>query len=369
MKATRVALALVGGLSVFGGLAVVASTPAEAWYCTARGTTGATGWGDRWLSGDCKIHSFAAMRAANAARRRVLHYVLQVSAATLLAIVLAAQGLRLGRIAAGGDAGRGRAVAKRAADQRGGVARDGRRSDRVARRQTQPRPPPMTEETTSRRALVEKAADAGGLLETASALPPTRPRSFHAITGDFSSGREGQTRLSSFTRPKNPRGGSAAGGRPCRARRARQCAASRVARTAKHSVTSDTLKSWRGRIGVTVRGSPDEPPERTRRRQSDVEGRSRENMSCVASASIWVCRRLFLVPSVRRAAPDPQPGGSATGLSRLAGGRRRVVHVVRPNIGRPAAERAAMDVLGRDDRLGPDRAASTNRWSASCRAT
>jgi hypothetical protein len=45
MKATRVALALVGGLSVFGGLAVVASTPAEAWYCTARGTTGASGWG------------------------------------------------------------------------------------------------------------------------------------------------------------------------------------------------------------------------------------------------------------------------------------------------------------------------------------
>jgi hypothetical protein len=45
MKATRVALALVGGRSVFGGLAVVASTPAEAWYCTARGTTGAVGWG------------------------------------------------------------------------------------------------------------------------------------------------------------------------------------------------------------------------------------------------------------------------------------------------------------------------------------
>ena len=34
MKATRIALALVGGLSVFVGLAVVASTPAEAWYCT-----------------------------------------------------------------------------------------------------------------------------------------------------------------------------------------------------------------------------------------------------------------------------------------------------------------------------------------------
>jgi hypothetical protein len=45
MKTTRFALALVGGLSVLGGLAMVASTPAEAWYCTARGTTGATGWG------------------------------------------------------------------------------------------------------------------------------------------------------------------------------------------------------------------------------------------------------------------------------------------------------------------------------------
>jgi hypothetical protein len=45
MKATRIALALVGGLSAMAGLAVVASTPAEAWYCSARGTTGATGWG------------------------------------------------------------------------------------------------------------------------------------------------------------------------------------------------------------------------------------------------------------------------------------------------------------------------------------
>ena len=45
MKSTRFALALVGGLSVLGGLAMVASTPAEAWYCSARGSTGATGWG------------------------------------------------------------------------------------------------------------------------------------------------------------------------------------------------------------------------------------------------------------------------------------------------------------------------------------
>ena len=45
MKTTHLALALVGGLSVLGGLAIVASTPAAAWYCSARGTTGATGWG------------------------------------------------------------------------------------------------------------------------------------------------------------------------------------------------------------------------------------------------------------------------------------------------------------------------------------
>jgi hypothetical protein len=45
MKAIRIALALVGGLSVLGSLAIVASAPAEAWYCTARGTTGASGWG------------------------------------------------------------------------------------------------------------------------------------------------------------------------------------------------------------------------------------------------------------------------------------------------------------------------------------
>jgi len=45
MRTTRIALALVGGLSALGALAVVVSTPAAAWYCSARGTTGATGWG------------------------------------------------------------------------------------------------------------------------------------------------------------------------------------------------------------------------------------------------------------------------------------------------------------------------------------
>ncbi len=45
MKAIRIGLTLVGGLAVLGGLALVASTPAAAWCCSARGTTGATGRG------------------------------------------------------------------------------------------------------------------------------------------------------------------------------------------------------------------------------------------------------------------------------------------------------------------------------------
>ncbi len=45
MRAIRTALTMVGGLSALVGLAILASTPAEAWYCSARGTTGATGWG------------------------------------------------------------------------------------------------------------------------------------------------------------------------------------------------------------------------------------------------------------------------------------------------------------------------------------
>jgi hypothetical protein len=45
MKAMGLALTLAGGFSVLAGLAIVAATPAAAWYCSARGTTGATGWG------------------------------------------------------------------------------------------------------------------------------------------------------------------------------------------------------------------------------------------------------------------------------------------------------------------------------------
>ena len=50
MKSLRIVMALIGGLSVLGSLAIVSSSPAEAWYCAARGTTGATGWGTSpWL--------------------------------------------------------------------------------------------------------------------------------------------------------------------------------------------------------------------------------------------------------------------------------------------------------------------------------
>lgn len=45
MKAIRIGLTLLGGLAALSGLAVVAATPAAAWYCSARSTTGATGWG------------------------------------------------------------------------------------------------------------------------------------------------------------------------------------------------------------------------------------------------------------------------------------------------------------------------------------
>ncbi len=45
MTAIRVSFAMLAGFAVLGGLAIAASTPAAAWYCSARGTTGATGWG------------------------------------------------------------------------------------------------------------------------------------------------------------------------------------------------------------------------------------------------------------------------------------------------------------------------------------
>ena len=41
----RITLALMGGLAAACLFAVAASSPAEAWYCSARATTGASGWG------------------------------------------------------------------------------------------------------------------------------------------------------------------------------------------------------------------------------------------------------------------------------------------------------------------------------------
>jgi len=45
MKAIRNSLVALGGLAAAAALVICASTPAAAWYCSARGTTGASGWG------------------------------------------------------------------------------------------------------------------------------------------------------------------------------------------------------------------------------------------------------------------------------------------------------------------------------------
>ena len=45
MKMVRLSLILVASLFAFSGMTMVASSPAQAWYCAARGTTGAFGWG------------------------------------------------------------------------------------------------------------------------------------------------------------------------------------------------------------------------------------------------------------------------------------------------------------------------------------
>jgi hypothetical protein len=45
MRTLRIASTLIAGFAAVAAFAVIASTPAEAWYCSARGTTGSTGWG------------------------------------------------------------------------------------------------------------------------------------------------------------------------------------------------------------------------------------------------------------------------------------------------------------------------------------
>ena len=54
MKATSWALAALIGFAALGGLSIAASTSANAWYCQARGTTGAWGWGRSWYIGQAK---------------------------------------------------------------------------------------------------------------------------------------------------------------------------------------------------------------------------------------------------------------------------------------------------------------------------
>ena len=45
MKSIRWMLTALLAVASTGLLTIAASTPAEAYYCSARGTTGATGWG------------------------------------------------------------------------------------------------------------------------------------------------------------------------------------------------------------------------------------------------------------------------------------------------------------------------------------
>jgi hypothetical protein len=74
MKAIRTALALVGGLVVLGGVAIVASAPAEAWYCSARATTGATGWGTSGYLASAK--TIALRECAVRTPRRATCYIM-----------------------------------------------------------------------------------------------------------------------------------------------------------------------------------------------------------------------------------------------------------------------------------------------------
>jgi hypothetical protein len=45
MRTLRIASTLIAGFAAVAAFAVIAATPAEAWYCSARSTTGSTGWG------------------------------------------------------------------------------------------------------------------------------------------------------------------------------------------------------------------------------------------------------------------------------------------------------------------------------------
>jgi len=74
MKMTRFVWALIGGLSVLASLVLVASTPAEAWYCSARGTTGASGWGSHPYLGTAK--TIALRECAVRTPRRAACYIM-----------------------------------------------------------------------------------------------------------------------------------------------------------------------------------------------------------------------------------------------------------------------------------------------------
>ncbi|MGO9743281.1 MAG: hypothetical protein ACLPN5_17555 [Roseiarcus sp.] len=54
MKIVKFVLAAAIAASAIGALSVATSTSAEAWYCRAKGTTGAWGWGRSGSLGEAK---------------------------------------------------------------------------------------------------------------------------------------------------------------------------------------------------------------------------------------------------------------------------------------------------------------------------
>ena len=78
MKATNWALAALIGFAALGGLSIAASTSANAWYCQARGTTGAWGWGAFLVYRAGQGRRPEPMLGPHAALRPLLHHVLPI---------------------------------------------------------------------------------------------------------------------------------------------------------------------------------------------------------------------------------------------------------------------------------------------------
>ncbi|MGO9134001.1 MAG: hypothetical protein ACLP8A_08140 [Methylovirgula sp.] len=64
----------LSAFAVAASLFVIAASPAEAWYCSARGTTGATGWGRAASLGYAK--TIALRECAVRTRRGATCYIM-----------------------------------------------------------------------------------------------------------------------------------------------------------------------------------------------------------------------------------------------------------------------------------------------------